>query len=341
MDITSQPVVIATIISLLASFIFTQIIARVIDHNYDKNYRELERNLQLKKLLEGNENESLNELVRVQLNSYLLIKMSGVKKTRKHRLMLFLLGLVTVSSLIISITKFIEMELTLAIVTLTVSMFLGTFYFNRRKVWFRSSYIGNTKYKAVLLGGKYDSGYTMIDIKKNNDDSTFSTLDFPFVYIKDAITGTVYGYKRMKSTGSISVTPNEPNSLETEYIFQGIVAKESQIVFGKDPVIQSIQVNLPDYFIPAMEEITVVSMKPLKGMFSLVAKVFKYFAKKSELRKALAETGAVEIIPTTALPIVKPFGNTSTDTKQQNIIPKIVNTDNPMTTDMDIIPTAS
>lgn len=337
MNITAQPVVIATMISLLASFIFTQIIARLIDHNYDKSYRELERNLQIKKLLEGEDNESLNELIRVQLNSYLLIKMSSVKKTRTHRLVLFILGVIATVALIVSITKFIESSFTIAITSLALAVFLGTVYFNRRKVWFRSSYVGNTKYKAILLGGKYDSGYVMIDIKKSNDDATFSTLDYPFVYIKDAITGTVYGYKRVRSTGNISVSVNDSNSLQTEYAFQGIVAKESQIVFGRNPVMQSVDVNLPDYFIPAMEEITVVTMKPLKGLLSIVAKGFKYFSQKAKAREKLEETGAVEIIPTKAIPLVTQASRT--DTKQQPTVGShpVKEEHNPQTSEIDII----
>lgn len=329
MDLTSQPVVIATLISLIATFLFTQVIARIIDHNYDKTYRELERNLQLRKLL-GDEmkNDSLDELIRVQFNSYILIKMSGVRKTRFHRLALFFLGLLSAGSLAMAVMEFFKDNLPWAVSLLVISVMLGMLYFDRRKNWFRRSYVTNTKYKATFLGGKYDSGYVMIDIVQASEDSTFSTLDHPFVYVKDAITGTVYGYKRIRSTGKVSVSAGEDTNLQTEYAFQGIVAKESQIVFGRNPVILSTNVNLPDYFVPVMEEITVATMKPLKGAWSVLATVFRFFSKKAKERQQRMEDGDVEIIPTTSIPLVttdginiRPSGSMG-DTQQQPLVKK-------------------
>lgn len=329
MGLTSQPVVIATLISLVATFLFTQVIARIIDHNYDKAYRELERNLQLRKLLgEDMKDSSLDELIRVQFNSYLLIKMSGVRKTRFHRLALFFIGLLSAGSLAMAVMEFFKEQLPWSISLLVISVMLGMLYFDRRKNWFRRSYVTNTKYKAILLGGKYDSGYVMIDILQANEDSTFSTLDHPFIYVKDAISGTVYGYKRIRSAGKVSVASGEDTNLQTDYAFQGIVAKESQIVFGRNPVILSTSVNLPDYFVPVMEEITVATMKPLKGAWSVLAAVFRFFSSKAKERQQRMEDGDVEIIPTTTIPVVntdgislKPNGSLG-DTQQHQVIPK-------------------
>lgn len=327
MDLTSQPVVIATLISLIATFLFTQVIARIIDHNYDKTYRELERNLQLRKLLgEELKDSSLDELIRVQFNSYLLMKMSVVRKTKWHRFALFCLGLISAGALGLSIMEFTKENFPWAIGFAGATVALVLIYFDRRKNWFRRSYVTNTKYKAILLGGKYDSGYTMIDIIPSNDDGTFSTLDHPFVYVKDAITGTVYGYKRIRSGGKVSVASGEETNLQTEYAFQGIVAKESQIIFGKNPVIISTDVTLPDYFVPVMEEITVATMKPIKGAWYVLATVFRYFSGKAKAKRKRIEDGDVDIIPTTTIPLVnvagmKPSG-TFGDTKSNPIVKK-------------------
>lgn len=325
MDLTSQPIVIATLISLVATFVFTQIIGRIIDHNYDKTYRELERNLQLRKLMgEDLKDSSLDELIRVQFNSYLLLKMSGVRKTRFHRFMLFTLGILAAGSLGVSIMEFFRSQMAWGIAMLVISLMLCMVYFDRRKHWFRSSYATNTKYKAILLGGKYDSGYTMIDIVPTTDDVTFSTLDHPFVYVKDAITGTVYGYKRIRSGGKISVSSGSDSNLQTEYAFQGIVAKESQVVFGKNPVIPSVEINLPDYFVPVMEEITVATMKPIKGAWYVLATIFRFFSGKAKERQKRLETGEVEIIPTASIPLVNTDGMRPTgsmgDTKPHPIV---------------------
>lgn len=327
MDLTSQPVVIATLISLAATFIFTQVIARIIDHNYDKTYRELERNLQLRKLMgEDLKDSTLDELIRVQFNSYLLMKMSVVRKTKGHRFALFCLGLLSAGLLGLSTMEFLKENYTWGSGFAVAASTVGIVYFDRRKHWFRRSYVTNTKYKAILLGGKYDSGYTMIDIIPTNDDGTFSTLDYPFVYVKDAITGTVYGYKRIRSGGKVSVSSGEETNLQTEYAFQGIVAKESQIIFGKNPVIPSVEVNLPDYFVPVMEEITVATMKPIKGAWYIIATIFRYFSGKAKAKRKRIEDGDVEIIPTTTIPLVnvagmKPSGSLG-DTKMNPVIEK-------------------
>jgi hypothetical protein len=327
MDLTSQPVVIATLISLIATFLFTQVIARIIDHNYDKTYRELERNLQLRKLMgEDLKDSSLDELIRVQFNSYLLMKMSVVRKTKGHRFALFAIGLLSAGSLGLGVMEFLKDKISLSLILGAIALILGMVYFDRRKHWFRRSYVTNTKYKAILLGGKYDSGYTMIDIIPSADDGTFSTLDYPFVYVKDAITGTVYGYKRIRSGGKVSVASGEETNLQTEYAFQGIVAKESQIIFAKNPVIASLDVTLPDYFVPVMEEITVATMKPIKGAWYVLATVFRYFSGKAKARRKRLEDGDVEIIPTTTIPLVnvagmKPSGSMG-DTKMNPIIKK-------------------
>lgn len=327
MDLTSQPVVIATLISLIATFLFTQVIARIIDHNYDKTYRELERNLQLRKLLgEDLKDSSLDELIRVQFNSYLLMKMSVVRKTKGHRFALFIIGLLSAGALGLAIMEFLKDEIKWSITLGAVALILGMIYFDRRKHWFRRSYVTNTKYKAILLGGKYDSGYTMIDIIPSTDDGTFSTLDHPFVYVKDAISGTVYGYKRIRSAGKVSVSSGEDTNLQTDYAFQGIVAKESQVIFGKNPVISSMDVNLPDYFVPVMEEITVATMKPIKGAWYVIATIFRFFSGKATARRKRIEDGDVEIIPTTTIPVVdvpgfKMDGSTG-DTKMNPIVPK-------------------
>lgn len=327
MDLTSQPVVIATLISLIATFVFTQVIARIIDHNYDKTYRELERNLQLRKLLgEDLKDSSLDELIRVQFNSYLLMKMSVVRKTKGHRFALFVIGLLSAGALGLAIMEFLKDEIRWSITLGAAALILGVIYFDRRKHWFRRSYVTNTKYKAILLGGKYDSGYTMIDIIPSTDDGTFSTLDHPFVYVKDAISGTVYGYKRIRSAGKVSVSSGEDTNLQTEYAFQGIVAKESQIILGKNPVISSVDVTLPDYFVPVMEEITVATMKPIKGAWYVLATIFRFFSDKAKARRKRIEDGDVEIIPTTTIPVVNVPGvkmNGATgDTKMNPIVPK-------------------
>lgn len=327
MDLTSQPVVIATLISLIATFLFTQVIARIIDHNYDKTYRELERNLQLRKLLgEDLKDSSLDELIRVQFNSYLLMKMSVVRKTKGHRFALFVIGLLSAGALGLAIMEFLKDEIRWSVTLAAAAFVLGVIYFDRRKHWFRRSYVTNTKYKAILLGGKYDSGYTMIDIIPSTDDGTFSTLDHPFVYVKDAISGTVYGYKRIRSAGKVSVSAGEDTNLQTEYAFQGIVAKESQVIFGKNPVISSVEVTLPDYFVPVMEEITVATMKPIKGAWYVLATIFRFFSGKAKARRKRIEDGDVEIIPTTTIPVVKVPGvkmnGAIGDTKMNPIVPK-------------------
>lgn len=276
MDLTS-PVIIATILG----FIFTQIVGRVVDHHYDRNYRQLERNLQLKKLLgEDTRNASLEELIRRQLNSYVLYEMGDVRTERKHRLYLSGIGVVSIGSLILTITLYQEKHIGWAIAATVLTLALASVYYDRKRVWFQRVPAENTKYRAELKGGLYDSSFLMVDIMPvGNADST-STLDHPFIYVEDSATARLHSYKRVRSSGTVSVAAGEDTDLVTEYEYQGLYdGEEGRRVAGKNPIASSLIVKREGLETPDGVE-TLVIVKPIKGAVSLVARFVRFMDSK-------------------------------------------------------------
>lgn len=320
MDITSPPIF-AAIITILSTFLFTQVIGRIIDHNYDKNYRELERNLQLKKLLgEAMQNKGLDELIRIQLNSYILIKSSSVLKTRFHRFLLLCIGALVALSLMLAVTNFQNHRSEWGVGCLIVTCGIAMLYFDRRKVWLHRSYVENTKYRAEFFGGEFDGKHVMVDIKQADGVDNLSTLDHPFVYIEDTSTNTVFVYKRVHSSGNVSVSSGENTTLITDYAYQGIFDQsEGRKMLGKNPVISSSSVRSADSLlasIVASEEVQVIA-KPILGTVSYMGIVAKFImrifgfdiTRKSNQGETTNEamfTGAMPRIVTGTQPAVPP-----------------------------------
>ena len=320
MDITSPPVL-AALITIISTFLFTQVIGRIIDHNYDKNYRELERNLQLKKLLgEQMQNKGLDELIRIQLNSYILIKSSSRLKTRFHRFLLVCIGVAVAVSLMLSVTNFQHSQDGAGIGFLVTSVMIGLIYFDRRKVWLHRSYVENTKYRAEFLGGEFDGKHAMIDIKQADGVDNLSTLDHPYVYIENAATHTIYVYKRVRSSGNVSVSSGENTNLITDYAYQGIFDQgEGRKALGKNPVISVTAVRSADSLLAtlvASEEVQVIA-KPIMGTVSYMGVFAKFIMRvfgrdithKQNHGESFNEqiyTGAIPRIVTGTQPIVSP-----------------------------------
>jgi hypothetical protein len=276
MDLTS-PVIIATILG----FIFTQIVGRVVDHHYDRNYRQLERNLQLKKLLgEDTHNASLDELIRRQLNSYVLYEMGDVRTERKHRLYLSGIGVVALGSLVLTITLFQEKNIGWAIASIVLNLAMASLYYDRKRTWFQRVPAENTKYKAELKGGMYDGGVLMLDIMPvGNADST-STLDHPYIFVEDSATARLHSYKRIRSTGTVSIAAGEDTDLVTEYEYQGLYdGEEGRRTAGKNPIVSSLIVKRGDNeTYEGVESLVIV--KPIKGAYSLLARMIRFVNSK-------------------------------------------------------------
>jgi hypothetical protein len=320
MDISSPPVL-AAIITIFSTFLFTQVIGRIIDHNYDKNYRELERNLQLKKLLgEPMQNKGLDELIRIQLNSYILIKSSSQLKTRFHRFLLMCIGAIVAASLMLSVTNFQNHQDGAGIGFLVTSIMIGLIYFDRRKVWLHRSYVENTKYRAEFLGGEFDGKHAMVDIKQADGVDNLSTLDHPFVYIENVATNTIFVYKRVRSSGNVSVASGENTNLITDYVYQGIFDQsEGRKTLGKNPVISVTAVRSADSIlasIVASEEVQVIA-KPILGTVSYMGVFAKFImrifgfditrhANQSESTSEHMYTGSMPRIVTGTQPVMLP-----------------------------------
>lgn len=320
MDISSPPVL-AAMITILSTFLFTQVIGRIIDHNYDKNYRELERNLQLKKLLgEPMQNKGLDELIRIQLNSYILIKSSSKLQTRFHRFLLVCIGAIVAVSIMLSVTNFQNRQDGAGIGFLVASIMIGMIYFDRRKVWLHRSYVENTKYRAEFLGGEFDGKHATVDIKQADGVDNLSTLDHPFVYIENVATNTIFVYKRVRSSGNVSVSSGENTNLITDYAYQGIFDQsEGRKTLGKNPVISVTAVRSADSIlasIVASEEVQVIA-KPILGTVSYMGIVAKFImrifgfdiTRKSNQGETTNEhmyTGALPRIVTGTQPAIPP-----------------------------------
>lgn len=322
MDITSPPVL-AAMITILSTFLFTQVIGRIIDHNYDKNYRELERNLQLKKLLgEPMQNKGLDELIRIQLNSYILIKSSNTAATtRWHRFLLLCIAVGGAFSLILTINNFQSHTSNWGFTFLIVTFAIGSLYFDRRKVWLHRSYAENTKYRAEFFGGAFDGKHTMVDIKQADGVDTLSTLDHPFVYIENVAENTIFVYKRVHSSGNISVSSGENTTLITDYAYQGIFDQaEGRKMLGKNPVVPSTSVRSADSLlasIVASEEVQVIA-KPIMGTVSFVGILARFIMRifgfditrksyQGEITNEHMYTGTLPRIVTGTQPSVAPI----------------------------------
>ena len=321
MDITSPPVL-AAMITILSTFLFTQVIGRIIDHNYDKNYRELERNLQLKKLLgEPMQNKGLDELIRIQLNSYILVKSSSTLKTRFHRFLLMCIGAVGALTIMLSVTNFQNRHDWAGVGFLFTSILIGTVYFDRRKVWLHRSYVENTKYRAEFFGGAFGGKHTMVDIKQADGVDNLSTLDHPFVYIENAAENTIFVYKRVHSIGNISVSSGENTTLITDYAYQGIFDQaEGRKMLGKNPVVPSTSVRSADSLlasIVASEEVQVIA-KPIMETVSFVGILARFIMRifgfditrksyQGEITNEHMYTGTLPRIVTGTQPSVAPI----------------------------------
>lgn len=267
MDFTS-PVIIATIIGL----VFTQLIGRFVDHHYDKNYRVLERNLQIKKLLgDDSHNASLDELIRRQLNSYIVYEMGNVREERKHKVYLFGIGMIVALAIAITVATFQNGYILWGIAASVVTAALGIFYYERKSTWFVRVPAENTQYKAMFKNGKYADGFLMLDIIPS--DGGGGTLDHPFLYVEDIDTEYIHEYKRVSSSGSISISSGSNTDLLSEYVFSRLYdGMAGRKVAGKNPIISSLVVTLENNEHFDVSDALIIA-KPIKGAFSLVTKI--------------------------------------------------------------------
>lgn len=308
----SSPVIIAT----LLGFLFTQVVGRFVDHHYDKTYRKLERNLQLRKLIgEETHNASLDELIRRQLNSYVIYEMGDVQKTRKHRMYLLGIGILTLGSLIVTIAMFQEERVAFGIIAAIVTFTLSSVYLERRSVWFRRKPAENTKYKALLSGGKYNSGQLMVDIAPVGNDSS-ETLDHPFLYIEDSATGRLSAYKRVRSTGNVSVSSGADTNLVTEYDYLGLYdGVEGRHVAGKNPIISSIVVQLEAGTQDDTNEPLII-VRPIVGAVSGVSHLVRLMNRKMTKQGTSATDEGEQFVRTYTA--VNPIVHMSNEEKDAN-----------------------
>lgn len=274
MDPSTSPVIIASFISVIAGFFLTQIIGPVLDHYRDKHYRLLERNLQLRKLIGDDfKNDSLDEIIRMQLNSYILVSRSSERKSRSHR---FVLSLVTLAGWIFAVTSFLffadHSYVTGSVFAILVPLSILV-YFGLRKRFFRSYTVENTKYRAAFLGGKFEGGQAPVDIMPVNEDGTLTSLDYPVLYIKDKLTGRIHAYNRAKSSGNISIGSGEETDMQTDYIFHKTISILPEILHNSK-VLSSVDVKLPGEIIP-IEDLALASVKPMRKMWTLIQRLLK------------------------------------------------------------------
>lgn len=289
MDISNSPVIVASIISVISGFILTQIIGPVIDHYRDKSYRLLERNLQLRKLM-GDEfkNESLDEIIRMQLNSYILVSRTTERRSKKHRRIISLvsgLGWVSFGATIVAVN---EQAYEWSFFFFMMAGLFITLYFRLRRKFYRTYTVDNTKYKAVFLGGKYEGGYVSVDIMPANEDGSLSTLDYPVLYIKDKIKGRIHVYSRVKSAGSISIGSGEETSMQTDYSYEKVIASLPENT-PAPPVINALDLKLPGEVMP-IEDIAMASVKPMRKAWSIIRRLFTKISHRTSSAEAeLAE----------------------------------------------------
>lgn len=281
MDISNSPVIIASIISVISGFVLTQVIGPLLEHYRDKSYRVLERNLQLRKLMGDDfKNESLDEIIRMQLNSYILVSRTTERRSKKHRRIISLVSFLGWVALGITVIAFSEHAYGTAIFTgiLAVLCVLGTIALKQK--FYRSYTVENTKYKAVLLGGKYEGGYVSIDIMPANEDGSLSSLDYPVLYIRDKIKGRIHVYSRVKSAGNISIGSGEETSMQTDYAYETVITSLPENT-SSPSVVYASDLKLPGEMMP-IEDIALASVKPMRKVWSILQRLFTKISQRSK-----------------------------------------------------------
>lgn len=214
----------AAILSFVSSFLITQVIGRLIEHNYDKLFKELDKNLKIKNALPDDmKSASLDQIVRQQLNAYILQRsQESVGKQVMNRMRLTLLAGLSATAFAFTVYLAIDGHPVWAGVTFLVTLSFGSYYLDRRKAWTRRGIVENTKYRAVLIGGTYSGGETMINILQDpNDDASNIALDYPRLAVVDDAHNKLHVYKRIHSEGAVNIASGDDTSLSTQYEYEG------------------------------------------------------------------------------------------------------------------------
>lgn len=281
MEIANSPVIIASIISVISGFVLTQVIGPVIDHYKDKNYRLVERNLQLRKLM-GDEfhNESLDELIRMQLNSYILISRTTERRSPGHRFIISVLGMLGIISFLTGIVLFFEENMAWSVSSFAFCFMFAILAARLRQKFYKTYTVENTKYKAVFLGGKFEGGHVTIDVMPAPEDGSPSTLDYPVLYLKDPLKGRIHVYSRVKSAGNISVGSGEETSMQTDYTHTSVLPHVPENI-PSPAIVNTGDIKLPGEVIP-IDDIALASVKPMRKIWSLIRRLVHRIARKNQ-----------------------------------------------------------
>lgn len=226
------------------------------------------------------QNESLDELIRMQLNSYILISRTTERRSKGHRLIISIFGWLAVASAITGIISFFENRWDWAAGGIALCVMFAIIATRLRQKFYRTYTVENTKYKAVFLGGKFEGGYVAIDIMPAPDDGSPSTLDYPVLYLKDPLKGRVHVYNRVKSAGNISIGSGEETSMQTDYTYASILAHLPENI-PSPAIINAGDIKLPGEVIP-IEDIALASVKPMRKIWSLIRRLVSKIVQKKQ-----------------------------------------------------------
>lgn len=270
----------ATILSFISTLLITQVIGRFIDHNYDKLFKELDKNLKIKNALpDGMTSETLDQIVRQQLNAYILQRsQETLGKQVMNRVRLITLAGIASLSLAWSVYFALEGKPWWAAATFLGTLSFGSYYVDRRRAWTRRGHVENTKYKAVLKGGYYSGGATMVDILQDSNNAGDIAIDYARIAVADVLENKLHVYKRTHSEGTLSIDSGENTSLTTEYEYEGTTPldENTETHNSKQAIIAPEDIRTAGVYYPQTAEMPLVA-RPIHEAVGVGKKVAKIF----------------------------------------------------------------
>lgn len=281
MDINSTQFT-AAMLSFFSTFLVTQVIGRFIDHNYDRLFKELDKNLKIKNAMpEDMHSESFDQLIRKQLNSYILMRsQETVGKKVMHKAFLLIIAGITAVLLTFSINFIMDGRIWLSVLSTIATLAAGSYYFERRQAWTKRGFVENTKYKALFKGGTFSGGQTTIDIIQS-DSSENQPIDYPKIAIVDDAANKLHIYNRFKSAGALTIATGDDTTLVTEYEYEGTTTINGENLphHTKDRALIDVSdIKTSGVYYPVTAEMPLIA-RPIQEAVRGSKKVIKLFSK--------------------------------------------------------------
>lgn len=268
----------AAILSFVSTLLITQVIGRLIDHNYDRLFKELDKNLKIKNALpEGMRSESLDQIVRQQLNAYILQRsQESVGKQVLNRFRLAFLAVLSSASFAFAAYLAFSDHPIWAGASFLVSLSFGSYYIDRRKAWTKRGYVENTKYRARFIGGQFGGGETLIEIRQDANDTANIALDYANLAVTDERTNKLHIYKRTRSEGELNVASGDDTNLITEYQYEGTTPLDVNPVShsSKQAVIRPEDIKTVGVYYPQTAEMPLIT-RPIQDAVGLTKRIIK------------------------------------------------------------------